>query len=348
MPHGAAWWHARTTARRSASSASTGEPWNPEPYRWLFEARRRRDACPSSTTPAAPRSRAASSSCFPIAPIKPCSFAGPIPGMAAEVLRRRRPSGARAGGRAGRHAAMARDDRRASGRTPRATRRLTGRAGRTCGRMATGPSSTRTASGSSTAARTTRSRSRASGWGPPRWSRCWSVIRRSRRRPPSACRTRSRARRWSASRCCAPGRRSEPLRAELIEKVVQAMGKAIKPERVLFAARAAQDPQRQDHAPGDPRDLPGQGARRPLLAGQSGRREGDRGSDLAEDLLHRVHAFVHGLADLLGGRGAAAGSARGRAGGWGPRPPRSKRAGSAARGCPRYFPRSRKWCAPRC
>ena len=41
---------------------------------------------------------------FPIAPIKPCSFTGPIPGMAADVLRRRRRARARAGRRAGRHA----------------------------------------------------------------------------------------------------------------------------------------------------------------------------------------------------------------------------------------------------
>ena len=59
---------------------STGEPWNPEPYRWLFETRGRRARCRSSTTPAAPRSRAASSRRFPIAPIKPCSFSGPDPG----------------------------------------------------------------------------------------------------------------------------------------------------------------------------------------------------------------------------------------------------------------------------
>ena len=40
--------------------ASTGEPWNPEPYRWLFEVAARA-AARSSTSPAAPRSGPASS-----------------------------------------------------------------------------------------------------------------------------------------------------------------------------------------------------------------------------------------------------------------------------------------------
>ena len=32
------------------------------------------------------------------------------------------------------------------------------------------------------------------------------------------------------------------------------MGKALKPEKVLFTRDLPEDPERQDHAPGDPRD----------------------------------------------------------------------------------------------
>jgi acetyl-CoA synthetase len=65
--------------------ASTGEPWNPEPYRWLFEnvcARR----VPIINYSGGTEISGGILSCFPIAPIKPCGFAGPIPGMAAAVF----------------------------------------------------------------------------------------------------------------------------------------------------------------------------------------------------------------------------------------------------------------------
>ena len=64
--------------------------------------------------------------------------------------------------------------------------------------------STTTASGSSWAARTTRSRSPASGSARPRSSRRRSATRPCRRRRRSACRIRSRARRSSSSSSCAP------------------------------------------------------------------------------------------------------------------------------------------------
>jgi acetyl-CoA synthetase len=84
MPHGAEW-----PRRHDLGSlrilGSTGEPWNPEPYRWLF------DTVGGGRLPIINYSGGTEISggiigCFPIAPIKPCSFAGPIPGMAAEVF----------------------------------------------------------------------------------------------------------------------------------------------------------------------------------------------------------------------------------------------------------------------
>ena len=93
MPHGAEW----VTRARSVVApllGSTGEPWNPEPYRWLFE-NAGKGRLPIINYTGGTEISGGILACFPIAPIKPCSFAGPIPGMAADVLRRRRPAGAR-------------------------------------------------------------------------------------------------------------------------------------------------------------------------------------------------------------------------------------------------------------
>src|SRR5258705_5724197 len=83
MPHGAEW-----VTRHDLSShklmAATGEPWNPEPYRWLFETAGKGRLLIINYTGGTEISGGILS-CFPIAPIKPCSFAGPIPGMAADV-----------------------------------------------------------------------------------------------------------------------------------------------------------------------------------------------------------------------------------------------------------------------
>jgi acetyl-CoA synthetase len=83
MPHGDDW------VRRHDLSAlrilgSTGETWNPAPYRWLF------DTVGGGRLPIINYTGGTEISggilgCFPVAPIKPCSFAGPIPGMAADV-----------------------------------------------------------------------------------------------------------------------------------------------------------------------------------------------------------------------------------------------------------------------
>ena len=64
---------------------TTGEPWNPEPYRWLFEDVGRSRVpvinCSGGTEVGA---------CFlsptPIEPIKPCSLGGPALGMAMDIL----------------------------------------------------------------------------------------------------------------------------------------------------------------------------------------------------------------------------------------------------------------------
>jgi len=83
MPHGGEW-----VTRHDLSAlrimASTGEPWNPEPYRWLFETAGK-GRLPIINYTGGTEISGGILSCFPIAPIKPCSFAGPIPGMAADV-----------------------------------------------------------------------------------------------------------------------------------------------------------------------------------------------------------------------------------------------------------------------
>ncbi len=83
MPHGP-----EPPRRHDLSSlrilGSTGEPWNPEPYRWLFE-HVGGGRLPIINYTGGTEISGGILGCFPIAPIKPCSFAGPIPGMAADV-----------------------------------------------------------------------------------------------------------------------------------------------------------------------------------------------------------------------------------------------------------------------
>ena len=84
MPHGPEHVHAHDLGSLRILG-STGEPWNPEPYRWLFEnAGKMR--LPITNYTGGTEISGGILGCFPIAPIKPCSFAGPIPGMAAEVF----------------------------------------------------------------------------------------------------------------------------------------------------------------------------------------------------------------------------------------------------------------------
>jgi acetyl-CoA synthetase len=83
MPYGADWVRAHDLSAIRIIG-TTGEPWNPEPYRWLF------DNVGGGRVPIINYTGGTEISggilgCFPIAPIKPCGFTGPIPGMAAEV-----------------------------------------------------------------------------------------------------------------------------------------------------------------------------------------------------------------------------------------------------------------------
>jgi acetyl-CoA synthetase len=84
MPHGAEWPRQHDLSRLRIFG-STGEPWNPEPYRWVFEH------VGGSKVPIINYSGGTEISggivtSFPIAPIKPCSFNGPCPGIAADVF----------------------------------------------------------------------------------------------------------------------------------------------------------------------------------------------------------------------------------------------------------------------
>jgi acetyl-CoA synthetase len=64
---------------------STGEPWNPEPWMWYFrEVGGGR--CPIINYSGGTEVSGGILCGNPISPLKPCSFAGPIPGMDAEVV----------------------------------------------------------------------------------------------------------------------------------------------------------------------------------------------------------------------------------------------------------------------
>lgn len=84
MPHGSDW------VRRYDLSAlrligSTGEPWNPEPFRWVFETVGQ-GRVPVINYSGGTEISGGILASLPIAPIKACSFAGPIPGIAADVF----------------------------------------------------------------------------------------------------------------------------------------------------------------------------------------------------------------------------------------------------------------------
>ncbi|MBA2276555.1 MAG: AMP-binding protein [Chloroflexia bacterium] len=84
MPHGA-----DLVTRRDRSSlrvlGSTGETWNPEPWWWYFnhvgEGR-----CPIINYSGGTETGGGIVSGLTIAPVKPCGFAGPVPGMVADVV----------------------------------------------------------------------------------------------------------------------------------------------------------------------------------------------------------------------------------------------------------------------
>jgi acetyl-CoA synthetase len=84
IPHGAD--HPRAHDLSSLRLlGSTGEPWNPEPYRWLFE-QVGGSRLPISNYTGGTEISGGILGCLPTEPIKPCAFTGPIPGMAADVF----------------------------------------------------------------------------------------------------------------------------------------------------------------------------------------------------------------------------------------------------------------------
>ena len=64
---------------------SSGEPWNPGPYMWFFEKVGGK-RCPIINYSGGTEISGGIVGCDPVQPIKPCSFSGPIPGMDADVV----------------------------------------------------------------------------------------------------------------------------------------------------------------------------------------------------------------------------------------------------------------------
>lgn len=63
---------------------STGEAWNPKPWLWYFDNVGGKN-CPIINYSGGTEISGGILTCIPIKPLKPCSFHGPAPGMAAEV-----------------------------------------------------------------------------------------------------------------------------------------------------------------------------------------------------------------------------------------------------------------------
>src|SRR5437879_12244206 len=83
MPHGPEHVHAHDLSSLRMLGSS-GEPGNPEPYRWLFE-NAGETRIPISNYTGGTEVSGGILGCFPIDPLKPCSFTGPISGIAATV-----------------------------------------------------------------------------------------------------------------------------------------------------------------------------------------------------------------------------------------------------------------------
>jgi acetyl-CoA synthetase len=65
--------------------ASTGEPWNPDPWRWLFEKVGKKNL-PIINYSGGTEIGGGIVMGNVLTPLKPCAFAGPVPGMAADVV----------------------------------------------------------------------------------------------------------------------------------------------------------------------------------------------------------------------------------------------------------------------
>ena len=149
--------HRSVDLSRLAEFGSTGEPWNPEPYRWLA------DEVGGGRVPIMNISGGTEvGACFlgspPYLSHKACSLGRPALGMAMDVYA---PDGSSLAIDRGRSASLSAPDRgppRPAGCSgiPSATSMRTGGASRACGPTATGPRSMPMASGSCTAAAMTR------------------------------------------------------------------------------------------------------------------------------------------------------------------------------------------------
>lgn len=64
---------------------STGEPWNPDPWQWYFEEIGHR-RCPIINYSGGTEISGGILSGFAIEPVKSCAFSGPVPGMVADVV----------------------------------------------------------------------------------------------------------------------------------------------------------------------------------------------------------------------------------------------------------------------
>ncbi len=84
MPHGDAWvrGHDRSSLR---VLGSTGEPWNPAPWYWFFEVVGDR-RCPIINYSGGTEISGGIVGGLTLAPLRPCAFAGPVPGMDADVV----------------------------------------------------------------------------------------------------------------------------------------------------------------------------------------------------------------------------------------------------------------------
>ncbi|MBA2247817.1 MAG: AMP-binding protein [Chloroflexia bacterium] len=84
MPHGSGIVEAidRSSLR---ALGSTGETWNPDPWQWFFDVVGE-GRCPIINYSGGTETSGGIVSSFTIAPIAPCSFTGPVPGMVADVV----------------------------------------------------------------------------------------------------------------------------------------------------------------------------------------------------------------------------------------------------------------------
>ena len=187
MPHGAEHVHAHELSSLRILG-STGEPWNPEPYRWLFE-NVGKARVPIINYTGGTEISGGILGCFPSMPIKPCSFAAPIPGMAADVFDEQ---GRPVRDRVGELVVTAPWPGMTQGfwKDPARYEETYWSRWKDVWVHGDWAYVDDDASGFSRGAPTTRSRSRASASGRRRSSRCWSATQRWRRPASSACPTR--------------------------------------------------------------------------------------------------------------------------------------------------------------